>query len=110
MADILTRITRPLPLLCIMASTLVSVVFAQAPRSIAPPSHTSAPTETVSSSTITHVSQFPPRSTRRRSPYSSLAVSYRARDYYRLVWGVDLLSAKLGESGQIVRFSYRIID
>jgi len=74
----------------------------------------SAPSNTASSSDssslITHSTTFPRHTPRRRSPYSSLAVSNRARDHYRLTWGVDLLSTKLAESGQVVRFSYRILD
>ena len=34
----------------------------------------------------------------------------RAGLYYRLVWGVDSLSVKWGESGEVVRFSYRVLD
>lgn len=30
--------------------------------------------------------------------------------YYELVWGVDLLSVKAVESGEAIRFSYRILD
>ncbi len=33
-----------------------------------------------------------------------------ARQYYANTWGVDRLSAKLAESGQLVRFDYRVID
>lgn len=33
-----------------------------------------------------------------------------ARQYYLDTWGVDRLSAKLAESGQLVRFDYRVID
>src|SRR6266705_1813139 len=33
-----------------------------------------------------------------------------ARQYYAMTWGVDQLSAKLAESGQLVRFNYRVID
>lgn len=33
-----------------------------------------------------------------------------AQRYYQLVWGVDSLSAKLVESGEIIRFSYRVVD
>ena len=33
-----------------------------------------------------------------------------ARQYYARTWGVDQLSAKLVESGQLVRFNYRVID
>jgi hypothetical protein len=34
----------------------------------------------------------------------------RARMYYEMVWGVDSLSVKLVESGEIIRFSYRVVD
>jgi hypothetical protein len=34
----------------------------------------------------------------------------RAGIYYKTVWGVDDLSVKLTESGQIVRFSWRVLD
>jgi len=33
-----------------------------------------------------------------------------ARQQYAIIWGVDQLSAKLVESGQLVRFNYRVID
>lgn len=33
-----------------------------------------------------------------------------ARKQYAIIWGVDQLSAKLVESGQLVRFDYRVID
>jgi hypothetical protein len=33
-----------------------------------------------------------------------------ARQFYAMTWGVDQLSAKLAESGQLVRFNYRVID
>jgi hypothetical protein len=34
----------------------------------------------------------------------------RAGTYYRIVWGVDSLSVKWGESGEVIRFSYRVLD
>jgi len=34
----------------------------------------------------------------------------RAGAYYRLVWGIDDLVVKWGESGEVVRFSYRVLD
>jgi len=34
----------------------------------------------------------------------------RAGSYYRLVWGVDTLEVKWGESGEVIRFSYRVLD
>ena len=34
----------------------------------------------------------------------------RAGTYYRVVWGVDSLGLKWGESGEIIRFTYRVLD
>ena len=34
----------------------------------------------------------------------------RAGTYYRLVWGVDDLGVKWTESGEVIRFTYRVLD
>jgi hypothetical protein len=34
----------------------------------------------------------------------------RAGEYYRLIWGVEALTVKWTESGEIIRFSYRVLD
>jgi hypothetical protein len=34
----------------------------------------------------------------------------RAGTYYRVVWGIDSLSVKWAESGEVVRFSYQVLD
>lgn len=34
----------------------------------------------------------------------------RATMYYEGMWGVDSLSVKYAESGEIIRFSYRVVD
>ena len=34
----------------------------------------------------------------------------RAGAYYRLVWGIDDLVVKWGESGEVIRFNYRVLD
>jgi hypothetical protein len=34
----------------------------------------------------------------------------RAGEYYRLIWGVESLSVKWTESGEMIRFSYRVLD
>lgn len=34
----------------------------------------------------------------------------RAGQYYRLIWGIDALSVKSAESGEMIRFTYRVID
>jgi len=37
-------------------------------------------------------------------------VPKRAQEYYSMIWGVDSLSVKSAESGEIIRFSYRVLD
>jgi hypothetical protein len=44
------------------------------------------------------------------SRYRPERFSKRAEEYYSLVWGVDSLSVKTAESGEMIRFSYRILD
>ena len=34
----------------------------------------------------------------------------RAGRYYRLVWGVDALAVKWTESGEVIKFTYRVLD
>jgi hypothetical protein len=34
----------------------------------------------------------------------------KAGRYYKLVWGIDSLSVKLVESGELVRFAWRVLD
>ena len=45
-----------------------------------------------------------------RSRYRPERFSRRAGLYYDLVWGVDSLSVKWTESGEVIRFSYRVLD
>lgn len=42
--------------------------------------------------------------------YRSHSVSKRAREYYALIWGVDSLAVRSVESGEIIRFTYRVLD
>jgi len=42
--------------------------------------------------------------------YRAHPVPKRAREYYALVWGVDSFSVKSAESGEIIRFNYRVLD
>jgi hypothetical protein len=34
----------------------------------------------------------------------------KAGRYYKLIWGVDSLSVKLAESGELIRFGWRVIE
>jgi hypothetical protein len=44
------------------------------------------------------------------SKYPPKRFSKRAELYYELVWGVDSLSLKWTESGEVIRFAYRVLD
>ena len=45
-----------------------------------------------------------------RTRYQPDRFAGRAGEYYRLVWGVDSLGVKLVESGEVVRFTYHVLD
>ena len=45
-----------------------------------------------------------------RSPYHPSRFAKRAELHYGLVWGVDSLAVKWVESGEVIRFSYRVLD
>jgi hypothetical protein len=57
---------------------------------------------------VTPVAQ--PAGSASQSPYHPSRVSKKAGEYYSLVWGVDSLSVKWTESGEVIRFSYRVLD
>jgi hypothetical protein len=47
---------------------------------------------------------------RSTSRYRSAGMPQRARNYYQMLWGVDSFGAKSVESGEMIRFSYRVLD
>jgi len=44
------------------------------------------------------------------SRYQPERIAGKAARQYGLIWGIDAISAKLTESGEVVRFSYRVLD
>ena len=42
--------------------------------------------------------------------YRQNRVAARARQYYSLTWGVDSLAVRSVESGEMIRFTYRVLD
>lgn len=51
-----------------------------------------------------------PTGTATPTHYRPSRFSKRATEYYGLVWGIDSLSVKSVESGEMIRFSYRVLD
>jgi hypothetical protein len=47
---------------------------------------------------------------RSATEYRPNRFSRRAELHYSLVWGVDSLTVKWAESGEMIRFSYRVLD
>ena len=82
---------------CLFASSL----FAQSMQSTAAnPAPRAAPSQSTAASTSAG------------APYRNhpVRLSNRAVAYYQSVWGVDSLSVKWAESGEMIRFTYRVVD
>jgi hypothetical protein len=47
---------------------------------------------------------------RHNTVFHTVSTNPRARDFYQLVWGIDKLNVKAVESGQMIRFSYLVLD
>ena len=45
-----------------------------------------------------------------KTRYRPERFSGRAGTYYRLVWGIDDLSVKSAEGGEVIRFTYQVLD
>ncbi len=52
----------------------------------------------------------PPSSVSSSSAYRPDRLAGRAGHYYKLVWGIDDLRVKWTESGEVVRFSWHVLD
>ena len=83
-------------------------VSAQTPPPAAPPAQTPAAAQPTPAPAK---ARAPVRSVP-ESSHTSLAkhLSMQAQRYYEGVWGVDSLTVKYTESGEIIRFSYRVLD
>ena len=51
-----------------------------------------------------------PPSGAKATPYHPDRFAGRAGTYYASIWGVDSLSVKWTESGEVIKFSYRVLD
>ncbi|HTG14678.1 MAG TPA: hypothetical protein VK747_05350 [Blastocatellia bacterium] len=50
------------------------------------------------------------KTTALHSPYAPTSIPKRAVTYFENVWGVDSFSVKAAESGELIRFKYRVLD
>ena len=56
------------------------------------------------------VPQASPSSTGKRPRLGPTGLGKHAANFYQITWGVDSFGAKAVESGEMIRFTYRIID
>lgn len=78
-------------LLCCVLFSTSSASLAQAPTPMAP----AAP---------------PANHSGRTSPYHGMKLSERGREFYPAVWGIDRLRVSSTSSGNLIRFSYRVLE
>ena len=52
----------------------------------------------------------PASSAAHASRYRATRLPSRARTYYEMLWGVDSFGVKSVESGEMIRFTYRVLD
>jgi hypothetical protein len=84
------------------SSILVSPLSSQTPASPSPSSQAPAPAASPA--------QQAPAAPAPVHKYQPERFAGRAATYYSMVWGVDSLSVKWTESGEVIRFSYRVLD
>src|SRR3974390_3774542 len=72
----------------------------------------SASAATLSSATGNQAAQAAPKATGIGGPthYQPERFAGRAGKYYRLIWGVDSLSVKSAEAGEMIRFTFRVVN
>ena len=72
----------------------------------------SAATPSTDSKTNPSTAQSPATAaqTATQSRYHPNRFAGRAGAYYRLVWGVDSLAVKWTESGEVIKFTYQVLD
>jgi hypothetical protein len=87
----------------ILASFLLSgVLLAQ--------NATAVPLENKTQAGTPALKSAPANVTRQHYRYRPVITSTHAANYYFLRWGVDSMVVRLAESGEIVRFSWRVVD
>jgi hypothetical protein len=72
----------------------------------------SAATPSTDSKTNPSTAHPPPKTAKTATPsrYRPNRFAGRAGEYYRLVWGVNSLAVKWTESGEVIRFTYQVLD
>jgi len=90
---------------------LCGVLIAQS-AAPAPAQQSSAPVGPSTSTQSPAQAQNPPQNAKSAGAmhYHPDRFAGRASTYYRLVWGVDALVVKWTEAGEVIKFSYQVLD
>jgi hypothetical protein len=83
----------------IRANLVFGCVLIGLTRACPAQSETSSPTPAPASAAV-----------HKTSPYHGMKLSEKARAYYPAAWGVDHLRATYTSSGNLIRFSYRVVE
>jgi hypothetical protein len=83
---------------------LCGALLAQSATTVSGDDKTQSPT------TQTPAQTTKPAKSGTASHYRPNRFAGRAGTYYRLVWGVDSLAVKWTESGEVIRFTYQVLD
>jgi hypothetical protein len=87
----------------------VSAAFAQSASAASQP-QPSAPSPAPSPAPPVPSTRGTSAASRQVSRYAPTRLSPHAQRYYELTWGVDILGVKPVSSGQMLRFTYRVVD
>jgi hypothetical protein len=93
-----------------LCSALVAQTAAPAPTQQSSPAASATPAQSAPNATkgATQAAKRAPAT--QASRYHPDRFAGRAGTYYRLVWGVDLLAVKWTESGEVIKFTYEVLD
>ncbi|HEY4050104.1 MAG TPA: hypothetical protein VGM27_24850 [Acidobacteriaceae bacterium] len=90
----------------------LAAAYAQSPAlavvPTAPAQASNATTQAPAPNATVPIPAHPPA--RRSSYFRTEGLNPHARDFYQLVWGIDMLKVKSVESGQMIRFTYLVRD
>jgi hypothetical protein len=104
-----------LALAVLLAGVLVgsSVLAQTGAQAMTPAPANCAQTPAVQTAPQTHAikqGSAPTKPAAATNPYLPNRFAGKAGRYYKLVWGIDALSVKWAESGEMIRFSWRVVD
>jgi len=98
-------------ILLALATSLLAASHAQSPAPAADPRAPAQPSNGVAQAPAPNPAVPPPaHHSAKHSYFRTTSANPHAKNFYELVWGIDMLKVKSVESGQMIRFSYQVLD